>query len=110
MWQSKVKGFLARQQLSQEEFAFRIGLTQGAISRALNGHLSLKLDTLESIAREMSLSVSELLQDEYSEFEVKEELTAPYATKVNVAQSYLFEEQQAELIKRIERQNRLVST
>lgn len=105
MWRQKIKGFLKHRNISQEEFAYRIGITQGAISRILSGHLKPKLDTLETIAKEMDLHVSELLQDEYPELEVGED-AAKYKVAGHFAKDYLFEEQQAELLRRIGRQNK----
>ncbi|MFM2588203.1 hypothetical protein [Vibrio sp. TBV020] len=54
-----------------------------------------KLDTLETIAQEMDLHVSELLQEEYLELEVRDS-SPSYKKAGHRSKYYLFEEHQAE--------------
>ena len=57
----ELRGHLAKKRISASEFARRVGWSQPYMARRYDGRVAMDLDDLEVIARELGISVTELL-------------------------------------------------
>jgi len=59
----EIRAEMARRRLNQTDMAQRLGMSQAAFSRHLNGVVPMTLDFVEDVARELGVPVSQLLSD-----------------------------------------------
>lgn len=58
-----LRRYLKQHELTQEDFADRVGVTQGQVSAWLSGKKRPSLDNLLSITRVTGISIAELIAD-----------------------------------------------
>ena len=57
----EIRAEMARRRLNQTDMAQRLGMSQAAFSRHLNGVVPMTLDFIEDVARELDVPVAQLL-------------------------------------------------
>lgn len=60
-WQKNLRQHLKKRQLTQEDLANKLGVTQGAVGHWLNGRRTIDLVTLEKIAAILHIPTYQLL-------------------------------------------------
>jgi transcriptional regulator with XRE-family HTH domain len=58
---NEIRGQMARRRVNQTQLAARLGMSQPALSRQLNGHTPMTVDFVERVAQELEVPVSTLL-------------------------------------------------
>ena len=59
----RLKEILAQRRITLKEFAFASGISQSNLSNYLNGNISPTLDTLNRIAENLGIEVTELFKE-----------------------------------------------
>ena len=84
---NRLKTAMKTAKVSQKELAKRIGTTEVTISRYIHGTREPKIGTIQTIAEQLGISVSELIANEETEQEEIYSLT-PYACLMEVLNDY----------------------
>lgn len=58
---AEIRAELGRANISQAEFAPRIGLTSSSLSRRMNGEIPWNIDELELVAQELGVELGQLM-------------------------------------------------
>lgn len=58
---NEIRGQMARRRINQTQLAARLGMSQPALSRQLNGHTPMTVDFVERVADELGVPVTTLL-------------------------------------------------
>ena len=75
MWQDNIKAYLKAKNMTQDDLAFEVGVSQSAISGILTGKNKPKLDTLEAIAKVFKTSLSELFYEHRPTYTIENSIT-----------------------------------